>query len=55
MNTKDPDVQLVTKLPKSLREAFVKTCAQQDTNASREIRRFIREYIKKNGQTELDI
>lgn len=49
------EVQLVTKCPKDLRETFVKVCKQQDTNASREIRAFMRDYIKKHGQSEMKI
>jgi len=53
--TESKEVQLVVKLPKDLREAFVKACQQQDTNASREIRAFAREYVKRHGQTEMKI
>lgn len=57
MTTKDKDqlVQLPVKLPKDLREAFVDACRRNDTNASREIRNFIRDYLKRYGQTDLDL
>lgn len=39
------DSQLVLRLPKEDRDAFVELCKDQDTSAAREIRRFIRGYL----------
>lgn len=39
------DSQLVMRLPKEERDAFVELCKEQDTSAAREIRRFIRDYL----------
>ncbi|MEL7461942.1 MAG: hypothetical protein AAGJ39_13375, partial [Pseudomonadota bacterium] len=44
------DSQLVLRLEKEERDAFVALCKDMDTSAAREIRRFIREFIKENGQ-----
>ena len=49
----DKQVQLVVKLPESLRDSFNKTCKGMDTTASRELREFMRKYIAKNGQAAL--
>lgn len=50
-----PIAQMTIKLPKDLREAFVKACTDNDTNASREIRRLMRDYLKQHGQAGLDL
>ncbi|MEL7107126.1 MAG: hypothetical protein AAGM21_14480 [Pseudomonadota bacterium] len=44
------DSQLVLRLEKEERDAFVALCKDMDTSAAREIRRFIREFVKENGQ-----
>lgn len=44
------DSQLVLRLDKGERDAFVELCKQLDTSAAREIRRFIREFMKTQGQ-----
>ena len=38
-------VLLQLYLPKEEKEAFVKLCFQSDTTMSREVRRFVREFI----------
>ena len=40
--------QLILRLDKDAREEFVDLCKKMDTSAAREIRRFIRDFIKKN-------
>ena len=42
--------QLVLRLDKDERDAFVDLCKQLDTSAAREIRRFIREFMKEHGR-----
>ncbi len=42
------DSQLILRLKKSDRDAFVALCKEMDTSAAREIRRFIRKFVKKN-------
>ncbi|WP_169726945.1 hypothetical protein [Pseudodonghicola xiamenensis] len=44
------DSQLVLRLDKAERDAFVDLCKQMDTSAAREIRRFIRGFLKENGE-----
>ncbi|MGR3484214.1 MAG: hypothetical protein ACU0BF_02635 [Paracoccaceae bacterium] len=43
------DAQLVLRLKKEERDAFVALCRAQDTSAAREIRRFIRGYLREQG------
>lgn len=43
------DSQLILRLNKADRDAFVKLCKQMDTSAAREVRGFIRKFLKKNG------
>lgn len=54
MSKKDHDIkgkkdsQLVLRLDKEERDAFVALCKELDTSAAREIRRFMREFVKQN-------
>jgi hypothetical protein len=43
------DSQLVLRLDKEERDAFVELCKDMDTSAAREIRRFIRDFLKENS------
>ena len=43
------DSQLILRLDKRDRDAFVALCKKKDTTAAREIRRFIREYLSAQG------
>lgn len=45
-NASRKDAQLVLRLDKNERDAFVEKCKALDTSAAREIRRFIREFMK---------
>lgn len=42
------DSQLILRLDKDDRDAFVALCKEMDTSAAREIRAFIRSFVKKN-------
>ncbi|WP_241488817.1 hypothetical protein [Shimia sp. SK013] len=44
------DSQLVLRLDKEERDAFVDLCKDLDTSAAREIRRFIREFMKEHAE-----
>lgn len=46
-------VLFTVKVDGELREAFVATCKERDTTAAQEIRKFMRDYIKKHGQKSL--
>lgn len=43
------DSQLVLRLDKEERDAFVELCKDMDTSAAREIRGFIRTFMKENS------
>ena len=43
------DSQLILRLDKEERDAFISLCKEMDTSAAREIRAFIRGFTKKNG------
>ncbi|SIO37863.1 hypothetical protein SAMN05444722_1768 [Rhodovulum sp. ES.010] len=43
------DSQLVLRLDKAERDAFVELCKELDTSAAREIRAFIRTFMKEHG------
>jgi len=49
MSKKAKDSQLLIKVNKEDKKAFIEICESQDTTASREIRRFISRTIKKHG------
>ena len=42
--------QLVLRLDKEERDAFVERCKELDTSAAREIRGFIRKFLKENPE-----
>ena len=44
--------QLVIRLEPQERDAFVDLCEELDTTAAREIRHFMRRFIKRNGNLE---
>ena len=43
------DSQLVIRINGEERDLFVSLCDEQDTSAAREIRRFIREFLRAHG------
>ena len=48
------DAQLIVRINKAERDAFVELCEEVDTSAAREVRRFVREFLKEHGaQTEI--
>ncbi|KMW57982.1 hypothetical protein AIOL_002950 [Candidatus Rhodobacter oscarellae] len=49
---KKKDSQLILRLDKRERDAFVELCKDQDTSAAREIRKFIRGYLKEHDAAE---
>jgi len=49
---KKKDSQLILRLDKAERDAFVELCKAMDTSAAREIRRFIRGYLQEHGDDE---
>jgi hypothetical protein len=47
-STKKKDSQLILRMDKAEREDFVELCKELDTTAAREIRHFIRSFMKKH-------
>ncbi len=45
---KSKDSQLIIRINKDERDEFVQLCEALDTSAAREIRRFIRNFVKDN-------
>lgn len=43
------DSQLILRMDRGERDAFITLCKEMDSSAAREIRRFIRKFVKKNG------
>lgn len=41
------DVKLVVRIEAGLRDAFIEACQERDTTASREVRRFIRDFLER--------
>jgi hypothetical protein len=51
---KKKDAQLVLRLPKENRDRFVDACQDLDTTGAREIRRFIKGFLKRYDNGEFD-
>ncbi len=49
-SSKDEEVKLVVRIEAGLRDAFIEACQNMDTTASREVRRFIRDFLAHLGQ-----
>ena len=47
------DAQLVLRLQKDLRDRFVDACDDLDTTAAREVRRFIKRFLRRYEKGEL--
>lgn len=45
----DEEVKLVVRIEAKLRDAFIEACQDMDTTASREVRRFIRDFLTRSG------
>lgn len=44
------DAQLIIRIKAEERDAFVSLCDELDTSAAREIRKFIRSFVKENSE-----
>jgi hypothetical protein len=51
---KKKNAQLVLRLDKDLRDRFVEACQDLDTSAAREVRRFIKKFLKSYEKGEFD-
>lgn len=47
---KNKDGQLIIRINKQERDEFLELCEMLDTSAAREIRRFIREFVRENEE-----
>ena len=45
------DSQLIIRIKSEDRDAFVALCDELDTSAAREVRRFIREFLREHSDT----
>lgn len=52
---KKKDSQLIIRINSEEREQFINLCEHLDTSAAREIRHFIRDYIKRNDPTPVQV
>ncbi|ASJ76526.1 hypothetical protein [Granulosicoccus antarcticus] len=48
------EAQLVIRLDKDLRDSFVAACQDVDTSASREIRRFMKQFLVRYEKGEIE-
>lgn len=44
------DSQLLIRIAREERDAFLRLCERLDTTAARELRRFIREFTRRHGE-----
>lgn len=51
---KKKNAQLVLRLNKELRDRFVEACQELDTSAAREVRRFIKKFLKQYENGDFD-
>lgn len=51
---KKKNAQFVLRLNKELRDRFVEACDDLDTSAAREVRRFIKKFLKRYEAGEFD-
>ena len=49
------ETMLAIRTIHQLKDMFNQTCKNMDTTAAQEIRKFMRDFIKKNGQKELPL
>lgn len=51
---KKKNAQLVLRLEKNLRDDFIEACQDLDTSAAREVRKFIKRFLRRYRNGELD-
>ncbi len=51
---KKKDAQLVLRLDSEMRDSFLDACRDLDTSAAREVRRFIKRFLKRYDNGELE-
>ncbi|MEO1203734.1 MAG: hypothetical protein AAFX10_13555 [Pseudomonadota bacterium] len=53
-NNKKKDAQLVLRLDKGMRDQFIAACKDLDTSAAREVRKYIKKFLKRYERGELE-
>lgn len=53
MDKLSSQTQLPVKLDRELKDAFISCCKSQESSASQELRKFMREYVRKHSQQDL--
>ncbi len=53
-NKNKKEAQLVIRLDKGMRDQFVDACQELDTTASREVRRFIKRFLREYERGDYD-
>ena len=53
-NKPKKDAQLVLRLNKDLRNRFIDACHDLDTSAAREVRKYIKRFLKRYDRGEFD-
>ena len=48
------EAQIVIRLERDIRDRFVAACQELDTSASREVRRFMKQFLRRYDNGELD-
>ena len=51
---KKKNAQLVLRLNKEMRDQFIDACRDLDTSAAREVRKFIKRFLRRYERGELD-
>ena len=51
---KKKDAQLVLRLDKDMRDQFIAACKDLDTSAAREVRKYIKKFLKRYERGELE-
>ena len=51
--SQDPAALLQVRIPRSLRDEFMRMVKSEDDNASRLVRQWIREYLRTKAQSDL--
>jgi len=51
---KKKDAQLVLRLDKDMRDRFIDACKDLDTSAAREVRKFIKKFLKRYDRGDME-
>jgi len=54
MNKKKDTTNINIRIDRSLKDRFIAVCKENESDSNKEIRKFIKEYLKKHSQTTMD-